>query len=95
MEKKTLNEDDEILAATVSTYNAMRTPQPQKDSFERVNVLFAKTDLTLIDSHVHELKTMGLRWINRSILVRYALRKLKDAKTDGIAEDTALLELSR
>jgi hypothetical protein len=74
MEPTPEHDEEEMLASTLSNYNKA-TPQPEQgtDEFQRVNVLFAPDDLKTIDAKVHDLKALGLRWVNRSLLIRHAL----------------------
>jgi len=69
------HDEEAILASTLSTHPK---GQPPGDGFQRVNVLFSHEDLKLIDEQVHALKALGFRWVNRSLLIRHALSRLKE-----------------
>jgi hypothetical protein len=86
--------EEEMLASTLSTCSKTQKPEAV-DDFQRVNVLFAPEDLRTIDAKVHDLKTLGLRWVNRSLLVRHAIRGLEQVPADQLARAPAFLQLKK
>jgi len=90
------HDEEEMLLSTLSNYNkATARPEQRIDKFQRVNVLFAPDDLKTIDAKVHDLKTLGLRWVNRSLLIRHAIRGLEQIPTDQLAQAPTFLQLKR
>ena len=95
METNHSHEEDDILASTLSTHDKPVSTAPPRQRFERANLLLPATDLRLVDGLVHELKALGLRWVNRSLLVRFALASLKDQSAPGLAKSPDLLRLGK
>jgi hypothetical protein len=85
-------EENDLLASTISTHHADRRAS---DEFQRVNVLFDPEDLRVLDAKVHDLKTLGLRWINRSLIIRFALTSLRSVPADQLASEPELLQLKK
>ena len=95
MEKQKNNEEDEILASTISTHDTAKKTPMATQTFQRANLLLPQCDLKLVDDLVHELKGMGLRWVNRSLLVRFALENLEGVSAGELAANQDLLRLGK
>lgn len=95
MDKQNKHDEDEILASTISTNTPSKEIHAARQTFQRANLLLPDGDLRLVDNLVHELKGMGLRWVNRSLLVRFTLGKLEGVSSGELASNPDLLRLGK
>ncbi|MFH0899141.1 MAG: hypothetical protein V2A73_00790 [Pseudomonadota bacterium] len=85
-------DEGDLLASTLST---SASQAHASDGFQRVNVLLPSAELAALDDKLHKLKTNGMRWANRSLLIRCALASIKDVPAEELAQNNALLRLKK